>query len=54
MRHLARFLPVLAAMCSGAFSQDAEGIRWLSNYQDALKEAKATGKPIFLEYRCEP
>ena len=26
----------------------------LDNYKDALKEAKATGKPIFLEYRCEP
>jgi hypothetical protein len=29
-------------------------IVWLDNYKDALKEAKATGKPIFLEYRCEP
>ena len=29
-------------------------IVWLDNYQAALKEAKATGKPIFLEYRCEP
>lgn len=27
---------------------------WLDNYQDAIKEAKATGKPVFLEYRCEP
>ena len=54
MRQLARLLPVLAAVCSIAFGQEAEGIRWLSNYQDALKEAKATGKPIFLEYRCEP
>ncbi|MBL8235792.1 MAG: hypothetical protein JNM66_00130 [Bryobacterales bacterium] len=29
-------------------------IVWLDNYQAALKEARATGKPIFLEYRCEP
>ena len=29
-------------------------IVWLDNYKEALKEAKATGKPIFLEYRCEP
>ncbi len=27
---------------------------WHDNYADAMKEAKATGKPIFLEYRCEP
>lgn len=29
-------------------------IVWLDNYQAALQEAKKTGKPIFLEYRCEP
>lgn len=27
---------------------------WLDNYEAALKEAKATGKPIFLEFRCAP
>lgn len=27
---------------------------WLDNYDAALKEAKATGKPIFLEFRCAP
>jgi uncharacterized protein (UPF0333 family) len=27
---------------------------WLENYQAALKESKATGKPIFLEFRCAP
>jgi hypothetical protein len=40
-----------------AFAQSKAGddeIVWLDNYQAALKEAKATGKPIFLEYRCEP
>lgn len=30
-----------------------EGIRWLDNYQEALREAKRTQKPIFLEFRCE-
>ncbi len=28
-------------------------VEWLSNYKDAIQEAKRTGKPIFLEYRCE-
>jgi hypothetical protein len=31
-----------------------EGIQWHSSYREALAEAKRTGKPIFLEYRCEP
>jgi hypothetical protein len=38
-------LPVLAAA--------QEGINWLDNYQQALAEGKKTGKPIFLEFRCE-
>lgn len=33
---------------------DDDSLYWLDNYQAAVKEAKATGKPIFLEYRCEP
>ncbi|HKX27277.1 MAG TPA: hypothetical protein VJ302_06260 [Blastocatellia bacterium] len=31
-----------------------EKLVWLNNYQAALKEAQATGKPIFLEFRCAP
>jgi hypothetical protein len=27
---------------------------WLDNYQAAIKESKATGKPILLEFRCGP
>jgi hypothetical protein len=27
---------------------------WLDNYQAALKQSRATGKPIFLEFRCAP
>jgi hypothetical protein len=34
-------------------AQDDE-IYWFNNYDEALQEAKRTGKPIFLEYRCEP
>jgi hypothetical protein len=26
---------------------------WHGKYEDALREAKETGKPIFLEFRCE-
>lgn len=50
--------PILAAWAALAFSapvlaQD-DTVDWLNNYPEALKEAKRTGKPIFLEYRCEP
>lgn len=27
---------------------------WLDNYEAAVAEAKRTGKPIFLEFRCAP
>lgn len=27
---------------------------WLNNYAEAIREAKKTGKPILLEFRCEP
>ncbi len=31
-----------------------EAVPWLDNYKAAIQEAKRTGKPIFLEFRCEP
>lgn len=32
----------------------ADDINWLGSYKEAVSAAKQTGKPIFLEYRCEP
>lgn len=32
---------------------DDDTVEWLSNYKEAIQEAKRTQKPIFLEYRCE-
>ena len=31
-----------------------ESIVWITSYRQAMAEAKRTGKPIFLEYRCAP
>ena len=49
---------ILSAPFGGAtvFSaQDGgEMIEWLDDYDEALVEAKRTGKPIFLEFRCSP
>ncbi len=52
----ALFLPALLALAALplAAQQDDDSLTWLDSYQEALREAKATGKPIFLEYRCEP
>jgi hypothetical protein len=30
-----------------------DGITWLGNYQEALRQSRQTQKPIFLEFRCE-
>jgi len=31
----------------------AEEPHWLTNYQEALRTARTTGKPIFVVFRCE-
>lgn len=52
-----RLLIVLSLLSIAAWAQPkpaTDEIVWLDNYQEALKEARATGKPIFLEFRCEP
>ena len=38
---------------AGLLRAQEEGIHWLDSYKEALKEAKRTQKPIFLEFRCE-
>ena len=50
------FLGLAALACQPAplRAQPVDAVEWLDNYQEALQQAKATGKPIFLEYRCEP
>jgi hypothetical protein len=36
------------------YSAHGDDIRWIDNYREAIQEAKRTGKPVFLEFRCEP
>ena len=31
-----------------------EAVIWIESYDEALAEARRTGKPIFLEFRCAP
>jgi hypothetical protein len=50
-------LPAGAALLwsLASFSRAEEDtLPWISNYREAIAEAKRSGKPIFLEFRCEP
>ena len=31
-----------------------QAVTWIESYDEALAEARRTGKPIFLEFRCAP
>ena len=52
----APFLPAILALAAWplAAQYDDDSLTWFDNYPKALQVARATGKPIFLEYRCEP
>jgi len=43
---------IVSSVVIPSFAQ--ERIPWLHNYGEAIREAKKTGKPLFLEFRCEP
>jgi hypothetical protein len=43
---------LLWSAAAPALAED-DRIYWLTNYRDALRDAKQSGKPIFLEFRCE-
>jgi hypothetical protein len=48
--------PGISGMASLVPEKDTANDRlvWIDNYQEALKQSRATGKPIFLEFRCAP
>ena len=43
----------LAALFAPFVFAEGQYLDWESDYRQALTEAKAANKPIFLEYRCE-
>ena len=55
-RQLVRHLALAGAVASlpGLLRSQNGGVHWHDNYRAALQEARQTGKPIFLEFRCEP
>ena len=40
-------------LAAGPLAAQDDKLFWFSNYKEALEEARKTGKPIFLEQRCE-
>ena len=51
-RIMMRPIALIAFLSHVAFAQ-AQFINWHTSYREALREAAATKKPIFLEFRCE-
>lgn len=43
----------LAALLAALPLSGQDAIRWFGSFPEAIAEAKRTGKPIFLEFRCE-
>jgi hypothetical protein len=46
-------LALAAAFISAPSQAQDNGVNWLGDYREALRQAKQTQKPIFLEFRCE-
>jgi hypothetical protein len=44
---------VLSAPVLKAQYADDDGVTWLGDYNEARRQSRATGKPIFVEFRCE-
>jgi hypothetical protein len=41
------------ALGSGSAEAQDEAANWLGDYQEAVHQAKQTGKPLLVEFRCE-
>ena len=47
-----RLLAIVALLVPAVYAEE-QFIDWQTNYRQALTEAKAANKPVFLEFRCE-
>ena len=54
MRTWERYALLALTLGSISCTRGAEkGVEWLSNYRQALRQAKQSQKPMFVEFRCE-
>ena len=49
---LARLFAVLVCIAGSSQAQE-DGLTWLGDYREAIRQARETQRPIFLEFRCE-
>jgi hypothetical protein len=47
-----KFLLLLLSFAAPLFAGD-DSIPWLGDYREALRQARETRRPIFMEFRCE-
>lgn len=50
----ALLVAMAVAVPTGGPVASKEAVIWIESYDEALAEARRTGKPIFLEFRCAP
>ena len=48
------FLTFLSTVALAGIQTGNGGIGWYTDYEDAQAEARATGKPLLIEFRCVP
>ena len=46
-------LACAVAATAGWMRGDDQGVEWLGSYREGLRQAKATNKPLLVEFRCE-
>ena len=46
-------LAFVAGFASHPLAAEEDGLNWLGDYPDALRQAKQTHKALFVEFRCE-
>lgn len=55
VRIFAAFAVMLSFASTFAQAQNApDEIEWIESYDDAIAEARRTGRPLFLTFRCVP
>jgi hypothetical protein len=54
-RRIGRYAVLACALGFAAYCTPADdrNITWLGNYREALRQAKESRKPLFVEFRCE-
>lgn len=57
LRPLRGLLIACGALAAALLAHPApaeDAVTWIQSYDEAISEARRTGRPIFLEFRCAP